>query len=94
MWAELFECLPIARAFFGASCEEQVHAFWTARARISTAAHMYGSYEVSEGKRERYEDAFWEGLDEGKEGSVTAIIADAVAFAEKNVLPVVAGESR
>lgn len=55
---------------------------------------MYGSYEVSEGKRERYEDAFWEGLDEGKEGSVTAIIADAVAFAEKNVLPVVAGESR
>jgi len=92
IWAELFECLPIARAFFGEGCERHVHALWEARAQISTSAQMYAGYDPVDGKRDRYENAFWEILDEGEPGSVSALIKDSVAYMERNVLPSISGE--
>lgn len=92
VWAELFECLPIARAFFGTTCERQVHAIWEARAQISTAAQMYRAHDPANGSQGRYEKAFWDILDEGEPGSVTTLINGSVTYMEANVLPFISGE--
>jgi hypothetical protein len=84
IWAELFECLPIARAFFGKVCEQKVHEIWAARAQIMTAANMYGTVDPKlDDTSNRYEAAIWEPMDDKLPGSVSSQMADVLTYMEQ-----------
>jgi hypothetical protein len=95
LWAELFECLPLARAFFGSSCEEKVHAVWELRARVSTSAQTYGTLDPSGNEKlnSRCEADIWEGWADEDSQSVTKGLAEVVTYMESSVLPHIAGKA-
>ncbi len=93
VWAELFECLPVARAFFGKECENKIHALWEVRAQIRTSAHMYGTVDPNRNQpnSEKYEADMWEAADDGGVGGVNAKLVAVIEYMETNVLPLIGG---
>jgi hypothetical protein len=45
LWSELFQCLPLAKAFFGAACEQKLDMLWQLHARLLLAANEYAKLD-------------------------------------------------
>jgi hypothetical protein len=93
LWTKLWDCLPLARAFFGAEFEEKVRSVWQQRAHIHTAAQMYGTVDPQSQAQlvDRFELDLWDGWAEAaqKPDRVGDAIKSLVEESEKLLLPVI-----
>jgi hypothetical protein len=91
LWTELFECVALARIFFGEDMEQAVRAFWVQRTAVYVSAQMYGDIRPAD-FLDRCERDFWEGAGAVPMGPGDAV-AEAVTAAfdsiERIILPLV-----
>ncbi|MEZ5971821.1 MAG: hypothetical protein R3C31_08465 [Hyphomonadaceae bacterium] len=90
-WKELYECLPIARAMFGAPLEEAIRDILKQRHHLSVSAQMYPDTDPHSDK-DFYQSInadIWEGTAQAykKPDNITTGVASAVERAEAIVLP-------
>lgn len=94
IWKELFECMPLARAFFGTEMDQQLRQINQARHRILTSAEALVDLdgEKHEDFADECEDDIWGGKAKalGRPDRVQEMIDTAVGIAEQSILPVIA----
>jgi hypothetical protein len=88
-WTELFECLPIAKAHFGAAVEEELERLWQQNVAVQVAAQEYGDGDLSPDQRREFEADLWEGFGGARldRDRVKAELESAMARIEASLLP-------
>ncbi|MGE0740148.1 MAG: hypothetical protein AB7O98_02305 [Hyphomonadaceae bacterium] len=90
-WKELYECLPIARAMFGAPLEEAIRDILKHRHLLSVSAQMYPDTDPHSDKDfyQSIKADIWEGTARSyrKPDNITTGVASAVERAESIILP-------
>jgi hypothetical protein len=94
LWHELFECLPLARAFFGDEVEGGLRSIWAQHSKIWASIHTYT--DADRDFRRNCEADFWAYAgDLRPQGDVVGKAVDAaVADIERVLLPVITSETR
>jgi hypothetical protein len=91
IWRELYECLPLSRALFGASVEDEIRKLLGARHKLSVSAQMYPETDPHANRDfyERIQSDVWEGWADTFErpDEINNVVAGAVARIEELVLP-------
>ena len=90
LWNELFDCLPLARAFLGVEVEQLVRRVWQERSNVDAAAHGYAESEGDREFRRKCEATIWEyvGAMRPEGDAVTKSVDEIVQDAERILLPV------
>lgn len=87
LWTELFECLPYARAYFGAECEQQIDRVWRLYNWILSRANLFAKVSPDNPKSDEYEDII---LEASEDDEINTTINSVVAYFEDKVLPTIA----
>jgi len=95
IWAELFACLPLARAFFGKEMDENIRQIWKQRARVLVSSESAVDVPDDHEFLTQCKDDIWEGWAEagGRPDRVAKALADAVGVAESRILPVISPDA-
>lgn len=95
VWQETFECLPVARAFYGPQMEEQLLAILRTRRSLEVSAQMYPSHgERSDEFSGKLSRDLWAGLSQAddKPDEIANKIGAAVEYCETHILPVITND--
>lgn len=87
LWAELFECLPYARAYFGPECEQHVDRVWQIYNMILSRANMFAKITADNPKSDEYEDVI---LEASENDEINTKLGEVVIYFETHVLPTIA----
>lgn len=93
-WVELFACLPLAKAYFGAPAEAALESFWKQRNAISASAQIYAD-DLDRDLRRQVEGDLWDGHNAARkvDDPINQAIAKAISDLEEILLPILAPET-
>jgi hypothetical protein len=91
LWANLFECLPLAKAFYGDNCEQQLDRLWGLHTKLLVSANTYARTmpDSNQGLSDR---AFDDLFGHPEADPIDQELSELVAYFETTVLPDLVGK--
>jgi len=95
LWKELFECLPLARAFYGKAMDENLREVWRQRARVLVASEAAIETPDDHEFLTQCKDDMWDGWAKaaGRVDRVGDALSRVLAEAEARILPVLSPDA-